>query len=80
MKKFLMPLLLLLLIQTSQAQTATTEKTSHYRAAEEMLGTMDREKMTNNIMEQMLNTQLKSNPMFEAKRGAMEAFFKKYMN
>ncbi len=80
MKKILLPLLLLFFVTVAQAQTATPEKTSHYKAAEELLSAMELEKMTNDVMSPMLDFQIKTNPMLESKRGVMEAFFKRYMS
>ena len=45
-----------------------------------MMTAMGIEKLTEDVMTQMLDVQIKSNPMLETKRSAMQAFFKKYMS
>ena len=80
MKKVLMPLIMVFVIGVANAQTVTTPKSTHSKAAEDLLVVMGLEKMTDDVMTQMLDMQIKSNPMLEGKKSVMQAFFKKYMS
>ncbi|WP_026462365.1 DUF2059 domain-containing protein [Adhaeribacter aquaticus] len=79
MKKLILLASLLISLITVQAQT-TPAKSSHYKAAEELMLTMN---MKNNIeqsMQQMLALQLKSNPALQPMESSLKAFLSKYMS
>ena len=71
--------LLLVTLFTAQAQT-TPAKSSHYKAAEELMQTMDMKRNIEESLQQMLTLQLKGNPALQPMEASLKAFFSKYMS
>ena len=61
-------------------QAQTTQKTSHYKAAEEYMVALDMEKTTNEGIDQMIDMQIKTNPAMAEKKDAFKKFMQKYMS
>lgn len=80
MKNLFIAFLLSGIVSFANAQQQTTEKSSHYKAAEEMVQTLGMQKMVDEGMSQMVEMQLKASPILESKKTAMMTFFKKYMS
>lgn len=62
------------------AQAQTPEKSKHYRAAEELLLTMNMKQVIDESVEQMLALQLKNNPSLQPAEATLKEFFGKYMS
>lgn len=80
MKKFLMLIAVVVAISFSVVQAQTTEKTSHYKAAEDYMLALDMEKTTNEGIDQMIDMQIKTNPALAEKRDAFKKFMQKHMS
>ena len=78
MKRMVMLLGLLLTLVVVQAQTP--EKSKHYKAAEELLLTMNMEQAIAESLEQMLALQLRNNPNLQPAEATLKQFFNKYMS
>ena len=78
MKRMVMLLGLLLTLVVVQAQTP--EKSKHYKAAEELLLTMNMEQAIAESLEQMLALQLRNNPNLQPAEATLKQFFSKYMS
>jgi len=77
MKKLLFLALVLCAFSTVQAQTQP--KTSHYKAAEDMLTTMNMKQTLDESINQMLAIQIKNNPSMQPAEATLKQFFGKYM-
>lgn len=78
MKKLFFVGAFLLLFFTGFAQT--TVPSSHYKAAETLLLTMDTPKNINDNIQQMLTMQMEQVPAMKAAEIEVRSFFSKYMN
>jgi hypothetical protein len=78
MKKMVLLAGLLLALVLVQAQTP--EKGKHYKAAEELLLTMNMKQVIDESLEQMLVLQLKNNPNLQPAEATLKQFFQKYMS
>jgi hypothetical protein len=78
MKKMLMVVALLLTLVAAQAQTP--DKGKQYKAAEELLLTMNMKQVIDQSLEQMLALQLKNNPSLQPAEATLKQFFNKYMS
>jgi uncharacterized protein len=78
MKKMLMLVSLLLSLTVVQAQTPRDDK--HYKAAEELLLTMNMKQAIGESLDQMLALQLKNNPNLQPAEATLKQFFNKYMS
>lgn len=78
MKRLVMMACLLFWLVGAQAQTP--EKSKHYRAAEELLLTMNMKQVIDESLEQMLALQLKNNPSLQPAAATLKEFFGKYMS
>jgi uncharacterized protein len=78
MKKLVLLVSLLCSLVVALAQTP--EKSKHYKAAEELLLTMDMEQVINENLEQILALQLKNNPHLQPAEASIKQFFNKYMS
>ena len=56
------------------------EKSSHYKAAEQMLLNMRADKVADDVMNNMFQMQAKANPMLEKNKENITGFLKKYMS
>ncbi len=56
------------------------EKSSHYKAAEEMLLNMKADKYADNAVNAIMQSQMKANPILEQNKENISAFVKKYMS
>jgi len=77
MKNLVLLALVLFSFQTVQAQTQP--KSSHYKAAEEMLQTMNMRQNLEESINQMLAIQIKNNPSMQPAEATLKQFFGKYM-
>lgn len=77
MKKLLLLALVICTFGTAQAQTQP--KTSHYKAAEDMLTTMNMKQTLDESINQMLAIQIKNNPSMQPAEATLKQFFGKYM-
>jgi len=77
MKRLLFLALVLCAFGTVQAQTQP--KTSHYKAAEDMLTTMNMKQTLDESINQMLAIQIKNNPSMQPAEATLKQFFGKYM-
>ena len=75
-----MVMLLGLLLTLVVVQAQTPEKSKHYKAAEELLLTMNMEQAIAESLEQMLALQLRNNPNLQPAEATLKQFFKKYMS
>jgi hypothetical protein len=78
MKKMLMVVGLLFTLVAAQAQTP--DKSKQYKAAEELLLTMNMKQVIDQSLEQMLALQLKNNPSLQPAEATLKQFFNKYMS
>jgi uncharacterized protein len=78
MKRGMMLACLLFWLVGAQAQTP--EKSKHYRAAEDLLLTMNMKQAIDESLEQMLALQLKNNPGLQPAEATLKQFFSKYMS
>jgi hypothetical protein len=77
MKKTIVLLVLVLLMYVpGQAQT----NSSHYKAAETLMQTMNMKQILDESLNQMLAMQIKNNPSLESAEPTLKAFFGKYMS
>jgi len=72
-------LLALVLFSFGAVQAQTQPKTSHYKAAEEMLSTMNMKQNLEESIDQMLAIQIKNNPSMQPAEAILKEFFGKYM-
>ena len=79
MKNLLLLALVLFSFKTVQAQTPAPPKSSHYKAAEEMLLTMNMKQNLQESIDQMLAIQIKNNPSMQPAEATLKEFFGKYM-
>ena len=75
-----MVMVLGLLLTLVVVQAQTPEKSKHYKAAEELLLTMNMEQAIAESLEQMLALQLRNNPNLQPAEATLKVFFKKYMS
>ena len=75
-----MVMLLGLLLALVVVQAQTPEKSKHYKAAEELLLTMNMEQAIAESLEQMLALQLRNNPNLQPAEATLKQFFNKYMS
>ena len=75
-----MVMLLGLLLTLVVVQAQTPEKSKHYKAAEELLLTMNMEQAIAESLEQMLALQLRNNPNLQPAEATLKQFFNKYMS
>jgi uncharacterized protein len=78
MKRGIVLTCLLLWLVGVQAQTP--EKSKHYRAAEELLLTMNMKQVIDESLHQMLAVQLRNNPNLQPAEATLKQFFGKYMS
>jgi hypothetical protein len=62
------------------AQSQTTEKSSHYKAAEEYMLALNMEQTINEGIEDMVEMQTKNNPALAGKKDAFKKFMMKHMS
>ena len=67
-------------ITTIHAQSTVKEKSPHYKAAEELMLSMNMEESINENISQMVDMQTKGNPMLANKKEAFKTFMLKYMS
>ena len=75
-----MVMVLGLLLTLVVVQAQTPEKSKHYKAAEELLLTMNMEQAIAESLEQMLALQLRNNPNLQPAEATLKQFFNKYMS
>jgi hypothetical protein len=80
MMKKVMMLLGLLFALVGGIQAQTTEKSKHYKAAEDLLLTMNMKQAIDESVDQMLVLQLKNNPNLQPAEATLKQFFNKYMS
>jgi uncharacterized protein len=78
MKKMVMLFGLLVSLVVVQAQTP--DKGKHYRAAEELLLTMNMKQVIGESLDQLLALQIKNNPSLQPAEATLKQFFNKYMS
>jgi uncharacterized protein len=79
MKKVVL-LLGLLFALAGGAQAQTPEKSKHYKAAEDLLLTMNMKQSLDESLNQMLTLQLRNNPKLQPAEATLKQFFSKYMS
>jgi len=80
MKKIVISACFICIVTIAQAQSPAKEKPSNYKAAEELMTALNMDKTVDEGVAQMMDLQIKSNPMLESKRDVFLSFMKKYVS
>jgi hypothetical protein len=64
----------------AQAQSQTTEKSSHYMAAEEYMLALNMEQTISEGIDDMVEMQTKNNPVLASKKDVFKKFMQKHMS